>query len=181
MTSKTNWGQIQQHMSSTELIPVTRRFEFDAGHRLLNHEGKCKHLHGHRYVADVTVAATELDSVGRVIDFGSLKQLIGGWIDAQWDHNMILHQDDPLAKMWSGLVAVQEQIRSITKPIEEIFQGRAPYTMPFNPTAENIAKCLYKVAIELVKEPIIVVNVKVWETPNCSAGPYPYEPIIALE
>ena len=34
------------------MITCTRRIEFDAAHRILNHESKCKMLHGHRYVVE---------------------------------------------------------------------------------------------------------------------------------
>ena len=60
----------------------TRKLEFDAAHRVMEHESKCRHLHGHRYVAEVTVATSELDGLGRVLDFGLLKTELGGWIDA---------------------------------------------------------------------------------------------------
>lgn len=70
-------------MSATH---VTRRIEFDAGHRITRHESRCAHPHGHRYVAEVTVAAPELDPAGRVVDFGVMKQILGAWIDEHWDH-----------------------------------------------------------------------------------------------
>ena len=82
---------------------ITRKIEFDAGHRVYGHEGKCAHLHGHRYVAEITVQAEELDGIGRVIDFGAVKKVMKEWIDMCWDHNTLLNADDPLAcdeEMW---------------------------------------------------------------------------------
>ena len=58
------------------MIEITRRLEFDAGHRVLGHEGKCKNLHGHRYSAEITVTAPDLDGLGRVIDFGVIKEKV---------------------------------------------------------------------------------------------------------
>ena len=52
---------------------ITKKLEFDYGHRVLGHEGKCRHLHGHRGVAEVTVYAPSLDNLGRVVDFGAIK------------------------------------------------------------------------------------------------------------
>lgn len=101
---------------------ITREFEFCAGHRLVGHGGKCEDLHGHNYVAEVTVSGP-LDAVGRVIDFAELKNLVGHWIDGHWDHNMILREDDPC------LSAVNPFCKS----------GQA-YTMHTNPTAENMAR-----------------------------------------
>jgi 6-pyruvoyltetrahydropterin/6-carboxytetrahydropterin synthase len=53
-------------------MKVIRRIEIDAGHRLLKHEGKCRNLHGHRYVFEVEAQSKQLDSVGRGIDFSIL-------------------------------------------------------------------------------------------------------------
>ena len=83
-------------MSNTPTI--TRRLEFDAGHRVFGHESKCATLHGHRYVVEVTAQAAKLDSVGRVIDFSVLKERIGAWLDEKWDHNVIVFEQDEAKK-----------------------------------------------------------------------------------
>ena len=137
---------------------ITRRMEFDAGHRVLGHEGKCKNLHGHRYVVELTVAAAELDLLGRVIDFGVVKQLVGGWIDANLDHNMILNPQDILLRVPKAVVPML---------------GREPVVMPLqfpNPTAENIARLIWVTAFELLKPTGVELRwVDLWETPNCRA------------
>lgn len=135
------------------MITITRRLEFDTAHRVLGHEGKCRHLHGHRYVAELTIQAPELDSLGRVIDFGVVKQKVGGWVDANWDHNCLLHPEDPL---------IGEDTRFLV--------GRDPYILPEgNPTAENIAKHLFYVSRSLLPSELTVIKVRIYETPNCWA------------
>lgn len=136
---------------------ITRRFEWDSGHRVLGHEGKCKHLHGHRYVAEVTVTAKGLDQVGRIIDFSVLKDKVGHWIDSHWDHNILLHEADPLLDL---------------PPESSVWMGRKPAIFPdgMNPTAENIALILYsKAQGMLAMYDIDVVKVRVYETPSCFA------------
>jgi len=135
------------------MIAVTRLFEFDAAHRVLGHEGKCRHLHGHRYRAEVTVQAPDLDALGRVVDFSVLKERVGVWLDEFLDHNAILHPSDPLLK--------------ILRDAGE----RVPFVMPFdkNPTAENIAFVIYHVAVSLLPDHLEVLRVRVWETSNCYA------------
>lgn len=133
------------------MITCTRILEFDAGHRVLGHGGRCRFIHGHRYKAEVTIQALALDALGMVVDFGVVKERVGGWIDHQWDHNLLLHPDDPLLRL-SG-----------------VFEGRDPYIMPNgNPTAENLASVLCLVAAQLLPE-FKVTSVKLWETPNCFA------------
>ena len=59
------------------MISITRKIEFDAAHRVMEHEHKCKNMHGHRYVLEVEVEMkNKLDDLGRVIDFGLLKDII---------------------------------------------------------------------------------------------------------
>lgn len=145
-----------------KLHVITRTLEFDAGHRVLGHEGKCKYLHGHRYKAQIAVGSDSLDNCGRVLDFGKVKEIIGGWIDDNWDHNIILHPDDYLAGFAVG--GIQEL---------RLFGGRRPFIMPKpypNPTAENMAVVLAEKCVELLSEyDLSVHSVRLYETPNCWA------------
>lgn len=148
---------------------IGQKFEFDSGHRVLGHGGKCRHLHGHRYVAEVILVAENLNALGMVIDFGDVKRIIGTWINEHWDHNMILNREDPLCSLCDVDFA-------------EIFE-RPPFVMPsgMNPTAENMAEVLYFTCDRLLKEQHAdlfaegstiaprIEAVTLWETPNCRA------------
>lgn len=136
------------------MIQCTRILEFDAGHRIINHESKCKYFHGHRYKIEVTFAIEELDSIGRVVDFGVIKSIFGKWIDDNLDHTMILHESD---------TKIGKILESET--------GQKVYYMKDNPTAENIAKHLM---LDIMPDLNFDKNLKciklvVNETPNCSA------------
>ena len=136
----------------------TRILEFDAAHRVLRHESKCATLHGHRYKVEITCSADTLDLVGRVVDFGVIKERVGGWIDRVWDHSTIVNAEDTSLLMWCTHEAAE--------------QGkRRPYVMPSEPTAENMARLLLGKSRELLKDVpgLYVLEVKVWETPNCYA------------
>jgi len=77
---------------------VAKEINFCYGHRLLNYDGKCKHLHGHNGRAVVTLEGRELDERGMLVDFSDVKLQIGQWIDDNLDHRMLLHRDDPISK-----------------------------------------------------------------------------------
>ena len=112
-------------------------------------------MHGHNYRAELTAVAKELDPVGRVVDFGELKRLIGGWIDANWDHQFLLSCDDV-----AGAELLQE------------LEGREPFYIKSNPTAENIARTLMSVGSSLLSDAntrIKLTRVRVWETDTCYA------------
>lgn len=142
-------------------ITITRKFAFDAAHRVMRHESKCATLHGHRYDIEVEVEAVsgELDSVGRVVDFGELKQKIGGWIDDNLDHTTIIGPDD------RGLIDFcwNEHTEHGKRRPFVLFQGQG------EPTAENIAAMLGHRVQMIVGLAFKVVRVTVWETPNCEA------------
>jgi len=133
------------------MITATRRIQFAAGHRVFGHEGKCRYLHGHNFVAFVTAAADDLDAVGRVIDFGVLKERIGGWIEHAWDHGFIVWRDDAEAR------------RAL-----ELVEGQKTYLLGANPTAENIADHLLRVVgpDALAGTGVRLVKVTLYETEN---------------
>lgn len=133
------------------MIQCTRRIEFDAAHRVIGHEFKCKYLHGHRYVLEVTAVSEQLDNLGRVVDFGELKNIVKDWIDANWDHNIILNLQDK---------KLGDYISEST--------GQKVYYIDVNPTAENMVLHLKsEVFPKLFKNANFSINkVKLFETPN---------------
>jgi 6-pyruvoyltetrahydropterin/6-carboxytetrahydropterin synthase len=143
--------------ASRTRITCTRRIAFDAAHRVMLHESKCKHLHGHRYTIEATFSADALDELGRVVDFGVIKALLGAWVDSHWDHTTILHAEDR---------ALGEAICA--------HSGQVIYYLPTNPTAENMAAYLVEVVCPrlFASYPILCEKIRLWETPNCYAEAY---------
>jgi len=152
-------------------MKVTRRFEFDAAHRLMGYDGSCSNIHGHHYVAEVTVASLAsgleaLDDLGMLIDFKELKS-IGDWIDVHWDHALLLNPGDNLdiptkiTRMASGN-PIAENMAKVLCDVVEITQLPSG-----NPTAENMAKILYDVADSIIPPGVVVSNIRLYETPDC--------------
>lgn len=135
---------------------VTKIFTFDTGHRLSNYEGKCKRLHGHTYKLELTVTAEMLDNAGMVLDFNELKEIFNETIDSQWDHRTLLFKDDEFNK-------------TLIKHDSPDFPSFIP--VPYNPTAENMAKDIfYRISGELPRERgLHIEKVKLYETPTSYA------------
>ena len=127
---------------------VTKTIEFCYGHRLLDYDGKCRYLHGHNGLVEVDIEADSLDERGMVVDFTEAKEAVKGWIDSALDHRMILSDRDPL-------VPVLEDAGEPLHLIEE------------NPTAENIAMHIYRVARD---RGLAVSEVRLWETSTSCAA-----------
>lgn len=148
-------------------VSCTRRLQFCAGHRVMGHESKCSHLHGHNYVVFLTAEAP-LDDVGRVIDFSVLKARVGTWLDVNWDHGLVLHRDDHAA-----ITAANTLSRELRRDGEWTDVGKQQKTslLPYNPTAENMAKYLLEEVCPRVLggTGVEVTSVTLWETENCYA------------
>ena len=129
------------------MFQVSCEVEFCYGHRLLNYEGKCCHLHGHNGKAVITLEVPQLDERGMVVDFSDIKQVVNRWIDDNLDHRMILQKSDPAV---SALTELGEPI----------------YLLDGNPTAENIARLIFDHTAEAG---FPVAEVQLWETSRCFA------------
>jgi 6-pyruvoyltetrahydropterin/6-carboxytetrahydropterin synthase len=70
------------------MYEVTVEADFSSGHYLRNYQGKCENPHGHNYKVRVTLAGTELDPAGMLLDFTLIKQLLRPLID-RIDHQML--------------------------------------------------------------------------------------------
>lgn len=130
-------------------LTIMRRIKFCAGHRLFGHGGKCEHFHGHNYMADFFVTGDRVDAVGRVIDFADLKARVKGWIDEHWDHSFLIFDQDQNAR--AAL---------------EMVQPKRLFLLPYNPTAENMARYLLEEMCPkvLAGSGARAVRVRLWET-----------------
>lgn len=127
---------------------ISKSISFCYGHRLLNYDGKCKHLHGHNARAVIILEQEELDERGMLVDFKDIKDVVKKWVDTELDHNMLLCKDDPI------LPVLREA-------------GERFFIMDDNPTAENIAKLIYEF-VAAADYPVI--DVSIWETDTCYAS-----------
>jgi len=130
------------------VFSVTKRLDFCYGHRLVNHQGVCRHLHGHNAMVEIDVVAETLDARDMVVDFSDIKNALKAWIDRELDHKMILRHDDPMV----GILRAQ---------------GEPVYTMDSNPTAERLAQLIFETAAGLGFN---VSAVRLWETPGSCAS-----------
>ena len=127
---------------------ITKTIEFSYGHRLLEYDGKCRYLHGHNGLLEVDLEADTLDGRGMVMDFVEVQNQVKEWVDGNLDHRMVLCREDPAVPALAEL-------------------GEPLYLMDDNPTAENIAKLVYRQARE---KGLSVTEVRLWETRSSCAA-----------
>jgi 6-pyruvoyltetrahydropterin/6-carboxytetrahydropterin synthase len=130
------------------MYSISKEVHFCYGHRLLHHQGKCRHLHGHNGRAVIRLEQGILDGLGMVCDFTDLGRFVKGWLEREIDHNLLLHQDDPLLPLLQGV-------------------GERCYVMDRNPTAENIARLIFET---VAQGGFPVVEVTLYETLSACAS-----------
>jgi 6-pyruvoyltetrahydropterin/6-carboxytetrahydropterin synthase len=145
-------------------MEITRRLEFDAGHRIPNHEGHCRHIHGHRYVIEVTLLGDILNHQGyaddgMVLDFGDIKKLTNELIVSKWDHAFLVARED------ESLVNFLDSIPDHKTVILEVI-----------PTVENLAQTAFSILEPVFKNNfsgrLNLSRLRLYETPNCWADVY---------
>ena len=129
---------------------VAREIDFCYGHRLLDYDGKCRHLHGHNGRAIITLEASGLDHRGMMVDFGDIKRDVQTWIDDNLDHNLLAppRRPDPADAQGRGASASSRWTTT-----------RRPRTSP---------DLIFEHASAAAGLP--VVEVVLWETERCHAA-----------
>ena len=137
---------------------ITRRLEFDAGHRIPHHKSQCRHLHGHRYALEITLSGEiiQIEGVseqGMVMDFTEVKNIALEKIANVWDHAFLVYQGDH---------AVMDFLKSMP--------GHKTVVLDSVPTAENLALEAFKVLdaayIDVYGNQLRLERVRLYETPN---------------
>lgn len=142
-------------------MQITRRLEFDAGHRIPDHASQCRHLHGHRYVLELTVEGLIVNASGRpdngmVLDFSDVKTIAKEQVVDPWDHSFLCWKEDR---------AVAEFLNTIP--------GHKTVLLDTVPTAENLCTKAFEMInsalFQRYGDSLQLARVRLYETPNCWA------------
>jgi 6-pyruvoyltetrahydropterin/6-carboxytetrahydropterin synthase len=146
-------------------LSITKSIEFDAGHRVPAHEGKCRSPHGHRYKVQMDVEGPlqeEGAEEGMVLDFGRLKEDLQALSD-ELDHAFLVWEGDTVMRTALGPSPIAAWKRE--KPWKVV-------VLPEVPTAENIAAYAYDFLAKRLAEhssQAHLAAVRVFETPTSVA------------
>lgn len=142
-------------------IRITKEIGIDAGHRVPNHQSKCRNPHGHRYriiahaVGNIVEEAGAPDE-GMLVDFSYLKDLLMKYVDEPLDHGFIMYEGD----------------KEIQWAFTEFPEWKV-ICFPYIPTAENIARWIFEqIQPEMTRHfrgNLELAAIEVWETPTSMA------------
>ena len=119
---------------------ITRRLEFDAGHRIPNHASQCKHLHGHRYAIEITLSGDIITTEGQseqgmVMDFSEVKAIARQHVVDRWDHAFLV---------WRGDAVVANFLAELPEHKTVVLDAV--------PTAENLARIAFSILDPLYRD-----------------------------
>jgi 6-pyruvoyltetrahydropterin/6-carboxytetrahydropterin synthase len=154
-------AQVPKHTLTLAVLTITRKLEFDAGHRIPDHCSQCRNLHGHRYVLEITLQGDVVETEGApdrgmVMDFGSVKSLAMEHLVNRWDHAFLVYEGD-----------------SRVREFLESMPDHKTVVLDRVPTVENLAAIAFE-TLSHVYDAHYGINlrlqrVRLYETPNCWA------------
>lgn len=143
------------------MITITRKLEFDAGHRIPDHKSQCRNLHGHRYTLEITLVGAVIEEEGSsdngmIMDFSDVKVLAKQHLVDVWDHAFLAYEKDTV---------VREFLDSIPGH-KTVIIDRIPTVENLAQTAFNILKIAYQ---DRYGTGLRLQKLVLHETPNCWA------------
>lgn len=143
------------------MLTITRKLEFDAGHRIPDHKSQCRNLHGHRYTLLITLVGAVVDEEGQsesgmIMDFSDIKALAKTHLVDLWDHAFLVYKND---------TAVRQFLDSMP--------DHKTVVLDCIPTVENLASAAFDILKNVYRDRygtgLSLSKITLYETPNCWA------------
>ena len=143
------------------MITITRKLEFDAGHRIPDHKSQCRNLHGHRYTLEITLVGEVIEEEGSsdngmIMDFSDVKALAKTHLVDIWDHAFLVYAKDTAVRSFLATIPDHK-----TVVIDKI------------PTVENLARTAFDTLRTVYHDRygtgLRLHKLVLHETPNCWA------------
>ncbi len=161
-------------MNDKEQTMIHREIGIDVGHRVPDHQSKCRSPHGHRYRVIATCTGDIVQDFGHpengmVIDFGNVKRYMMDIVDAIFDHafvvsaadrvmmemffpgeepaEMLRHYQSSIDRQLERYCATADKVSlqlPRTRQSEQDKDGMKIVPVPFSPTAENMAAYMFR-------------------------------------
>lgn len=141
------------------MISITKEYRFEAAHRLPDHPGHCKNVHGHSYKLVVTVGCQDdkLNNQCMVMDFVDLGRIVKDAVVDKFDHAVVLYVNDSLAPVLEEFsrLHMNDEMRVVL--------------LDAHPTAEYMAQAFAMLISDKLRESHHMVRIEVWETAKAYA------------
>jgi 6-pyruvoyl-tetrahydropterin synthase len=165
------------------MYKITTGIHIHFAHHIRGHAGPCVSIHGHTWMFEVTLAASELDAQGFVVDFDELYERVLTPCHRLLDHSLALGETSyvenrqVLAQLGTALVETRrETLGNLGSPqsaLDDTLGGARNErpggiklaVFPFSPTSERLARWLHEVADAcLGDDRVRVTGARIFET-----------------
>ncbi len=139
-------------------MQITRRLEFDAGHRIPSHASQCRHLHGHRYAIEITltgeiITVEGVSEQGMIMDYSEVKRIAKERLVDAWDHAFLVYRGDNVMLQFLNSLPDHKTV-----------------VLDVPPTAENLAMIAFNILKDAYHSSygnhLKLQRVRLYETPN---------------
>lgn len=143
------------------MLTITRKLEFDAGHRIPDHKSQCRNLHGHRYTLEITLIGAVIEEEGSsdngmIMDFSDIKMLAEKHLVHVWDHAFLVYEKDDAVRTFLATLPGHKTV----------IINRIPTVENLARTAFDILKAAY---LDHFGTGLHLHKLVLHETPNCWA------------
>jgi len=126
-------------------MKIAKEFHWEMGHRLPEHFGKCKNIHGHSYRMIVELEGS-LNADGMIMDYYDLKKIVNPVVE-KLDHAFMVYEKD------EAIVQFLESMKSKKIIVE------------FQSTVENICKyILTEIQEQILPSNVNKLKVRIFES-----------------
>jgi len=165
------------------MYEITTGIHIHFAHHIRGHAGPCVSIHGHTWKFEVTLAASELDAQGFVVDFDDLHARVLTPCHRLLDHALALGEvtfkenRELLAQLGTALVETRREtlgnLGSLQEALDDTLGGARNErpggiklaVFPFSPTSERLARWLYEVADTSLRDGRVrVAGARIYET-----------------
>lgn len=165
------------------MYKITTGIHIHFAHHIRGHAGPCVSIHGHTWMFEVTLAASELDAQGFVVDFDELYERVLTPCHRLLDHALALGETSfvenraVLAQLGTALVETRREtlghLGSPQSALDDTLGGARNErpggiklaVFPFSPTSERLARWLYEVAEACLRDDRVrVTGARIYET-----------------
>ncbi len=104
------------------MLSITKRFEFEAAHRLPEYDGRCNRVHGHRFQLEIEVwgpVVNEGPKRGMILDFGDLKRVVQERVVEKLDHQYL----NDLSDLFSFTPTAENLVMWIVEELRYVLLG----------------------------------------------------------
>lgn len=133
-------------------MKIAKEFRWEMGHRLPNHDGACRNVHGHSYRMQVEVEGEVNPETGMVMDFGEISALVKPLV-SELDHAFLCQDTDTQVLELLERMDMKRVIIDVPSTVENICRLFIDRLRPLFVTIPQVQK----------------FTVRIWETASSEA------------